>query len=127
MLRIAQTLLPWVAVACVVLASLVVLAYGLRGLAHNYREIAFTPSAWARADTSRCVCGRMLKSLTSNHLHIGKVKRAETITLLGTDFGRSGRNCIVYDLGLCNVIDPAWLELCFGNANRLISSRRIVG
>jgi hypothetical protein len=69
----------------------------------------------------------MIKSLTSNHLRIGKLKRAKAITLLGTDFGRGRRNCIVYDLGLCNVVDPAWLEICFGKSNRLISSRRIVG
>jgi hypothetical protein len=71
----------------------------------------------------------MLRSLTHNHLVVGKLQLSETVALLGTDFSvrkRGGQSCIVYTLGACSGygIDYDHLELCFGESGLLTSSRR---
>jgi hypothetical protein len=107
----------------------------------RFMGTTFTPAAWAEAGSCagltdsqcdqkwmRCPRGGMLRSLTRDHLRIGKLRRDEAIALLGSRFwGRKDGSCIEYRLGQCSLFafgEQDILTLCFDESNLLISSRR---
>lgn len=140
-MRLVRRILRVVVIACFSVIGLLVVLLPIAAwflLEGRFTGQTFTPEAWARAGScvrhaelscGPCPRGPMLRSLTRNHLVVGKLQRSEAVALLGTDFFErkcSGQSCIVYTLGACSGfgIDYDHLELCFGDSGLLASSRR---
>jgi hypothetical protein len=136
----------WFASAALAIAAFVFLgSYAIYFFMHQmpFMGTTFSPAAWAEAGDcsglgdglcqqkwTQCKRGAMYRSLTRNHLSIGKTRKADAAALLGSDHTSYQKgNCARYVLGYCSGIgaDIDFGELCYDGNDLLNSFRHFQG